>query len=246
MIVGKKLVVINFILISLALFCCANLVLSKSWGQSSPDILTTSASHQFNWDNILLGAIALNSKFSYSDQKLIKSYMQIYKPQQFDILDKNEFSHDRLLQEASDEILTKVQPFKISKKFTLFAGFQLGSYNFQKKAFNFQPFKENSFLMVQSKYDNDLPKKFQISFMNFFKINSLPMNQKNASILVDNLIKQDRNNRTIYGDLQFSLIMLKENDFTYPMTEIIAEITDITLYSDGNKTDLILSYNLQN
>ncbi|KGQ62160.1 DUF4852 domain-containing protein, partial [Gallibacterium anatis] len=193
-------------------------------------------SEVYNYPNVLLESLRLNH-FERFTTSVAGDYLAIFSPKEYQLYQNDEFERPRLIAKAEEDLFAKLEQQKEPQVFSSVIHSRFGEYDFDKKAFDFQPLKNISASRIEaSESIYAFPKEIIFSFSNKDIVNGIPMNEDEA--------KKFLQSRRSLGDGIRDRRVTLELDFKFisatSLSDLVAEIVGFKVLDDKN--DVIYQY----
>ncbi|MEH8215367.1 DUF4852 domain-containing protein, partial [Gallibacterium anatis] len=196
-------------------------------------------SEVYNYPNVLLESLRLNH-FERFTTSVAGDYLAIFSPKEYQLYQNDEFERPRLIAKAEEDLFAKLEQQKEPQVFSSVIHSRFGEYDFDKKAFDFQPLKNISASRIEKSSHIPilyaLPREIIFSFSNKDIVNGIPMNEDEA--------KKFLQSRRSLGDGIRDRRVTLELDFKFisatSLSDLVAEIVGFKVLDDKN--DVIYQY----
>jgi Domain of unknown function (DUF4852) len=192
----------------------------------------SSRADDFQWETMVHYWIRMNRDFEYSDKR-IDSYMQAFRPQQWNKVRNNEAIIDDARKELKKLMEERAKDVKLDATFTLHLPMRFGDHDNDMPGFPIVQMSESTYWMTGgNRYTQALPSQFHLYFRNTQQFNSLPMTKLDAGALMTRRTNDFGSiDRTVYVILKCKIVKLKSTS-----GEFLADIEEATAFEDAAKT----------
>jgi len=198
---------------------------------------TTANAHNFTWDNLVLAHAKNQSIFDYEQH--VDSYMQIYRKSVWERYKEDEFELEDKRQETIQMMKNKISSFNLNEEFIINTSIEFQKYNFKGQYYPLEGPQKGTYYAETKNYTRGtFLREYRVYFSNYNIVTGVSIPKKEAK----EFLQSRKNSRgTVDRDLPATIKFMIKN-LGNKDGELIAEITEVNVYTDDSRNSLFIKF----